>query len=105
MLSIRPANVNDGSELKALILEMGEYERMPVVVSEESLALDGFGPRPKFRVLIAEWDDQPAGYAFFFDCYSTFRGRGLFLRRSLRSRSISGEKGWRRSSFACRRRR
>jgi GNAT superfamily N-acetyltransferase len=79
MLSIRPANVNDVSELKALILEMGEYERMPVVVSEESLALDGFGPRPKFRVLIAEWDDQPAGYAFFFDCYSTFRGRGLFL--------------------------
>jgi GNAT superfamily N-acetyltransferase len=24
-------------------------------------------------------DNQPAGYAFFFNCYSTFRGRGLFL--------------------------
>ena len=79
MLSIRPANLNDVSELKALIHEMGEYERMPVVVTKESLARDGFGPRPEFRVLIAEWDGQPAGYAFFFSCYSTFRGRGLFL--------------------------
>src|SRR6266849_9703259 len=79
MLSIRPANLHDVGELKALIHEMGEYERMPVVVTKESLARDGFGPRPEFRVLIAEWDGQPAGYAFFFYCYSTFRGRGLFL--------------------------
>jgi hypothetical protein len=28
MLSIRPANVNDVSELKALILEMGEKSRI-----------------------------------------------------------------------------
>ena len=79
MLSIRPANLNDVSELKALIHEMGDYERMAVVVTEENLARDGFGPRPVFRVLIAEWDSQTAGYAFFFNCYSTFRGRGLFL--------------------------
>ena len=79
MLSIRPANLNDVGVLKALIHEMAEYERLPVVITEESLARDGFGVRPEFRVLIAEWDGQPAGYAFFFDCYSTFRGRGLFL--------------------------
>ena len=79
MLSILPANLSDVGVLKTLIHEMGEYERLPVVITEESLARDGFGPRPEFRVLIAEWDGQPAGYAFFFDCYSTFRGRGLFL--------------------------
>ncbi len=79
MLSIRPANRNDVEKLKALIHEMGEYERLPVVITEETLARDGFGPRPEFRVLIADWDGQPAGYAFFFNCYSTFRGRGLFL--------------------------
>src|SRR2546428_6414408 len=79
MLSIRPANLHDVGELKALIHEMGEYERMPVIVTKESLARDGFGPRPEFRALLAEWDGQPAGYAFFFNCYSTFRGRGLFL--------------------------
>jgi hypothetical protein len=47
MLSIRPANLHDVGELKALIHEMGEYERMPVVVTKESLARDGFGPRPE----------------------------------------------------------
>ena len=79
MLFIRPANLNDVGVLKALIHEMGEYERLPVVITEESLARNGFGVRPEFRVLIAEWDGEPAGYAFFCECYSTFRGRGLFL--------------------------
>src|ERR1700674_5200817 len=79
MLLIRPAVRNDVDLLKALIHEMGEYERLPVLITEETLERDGFGPRPEFRVLIADWDSQPAGYAFFFNCYSTFRGRGLFL--------------------------
>ena len=65
--------------LKTLISEMGEYERLPVSITEETLARDGFGPRQEFRVLIADLDNQPAGYALFFNCYSTFRGRGLFL--------------------------
>lgn len=79
MLLIRPAVRNDVDLLKALIHEMGEYERLPVLITQETLERDGFGPRPEFRVLIADWDSQPAGYAFFFNCYSTFRGRGLFL--------------------------
>jgi GNAT superfamily N-acetyltransferase len=40
---------------------------------------DGFGPRPKFRTLIAEWNGETAGYALFFDFYSTWQGRQLFL--------------------------
>ncbi len=79
MLSIRSANRNDVTLLKTLIQEMGEYEHLPILITEEALAREGFGPQPEFRVLIAEWDGQPAGYAFFFNCYSTFRGRGLFL--------------------------
>jgi GNAT superfamily N-acetyltransferase len=79
MLSIRPATASDVPLLKSLIHEMAEYERQPVSITEESLARDGFGPRPQFRALIAEWDGKAAGYAFYFDCYSTFRGRGLFL--------------------------
>lgn len=79
MLSIRPANLHDVSALKALIYEMAEYERLPAVTTVEGLARDGFGPRPEFYVLLAEWDGQAAGYAFFFYSYSTFRGRGLFL--------------------------
>jgi GNAT superfamily N-acetyltransferase len=79
MLLIRLAVRSDVHLLKTLIDEMGEYERLPVSISEETLEHDGFGPRQEFRVLIAELDNEPAGYAFFLGCYSTFRGRGLFL--------------------------
>jgi GNAT superfamily N-acetyltransferase len=79
MLNIRQANLKDIPTLLSLIQEMAEYERLPCLVTEQILANDGFGARPKFRVLMAEFDDEPAGYAFFFDSYSTFKGRGLFL--------------------------
>src|SRR5260370_36225342 len=82
MLSIRAANVNDVAMLKALILELAEYERErdQVVTTEADLGRDGFGPQPKFRALIAEWDGRAAGYALFFWFYSTWGGRpGLFL--------------------------
>ncbi len=92
MLSIRPANLNDVRVLKALIHEMGEFEHLPVVITEESLARNGFGSLPEFRVLIAEWDGQPAGYAFFFNCYSPFRGRGLFLEHLFVRAQFRGKK-------------
>ncbi len=80
MLSIRPAIVSDVSLLITLIHEFAAFEHLPVSVTKEDLLRDGFGEHPRFRVLIAEWDRQPAGYAFFFDYYSTFEGRaGLFL--------------------------
>src|SRR6202049_2910888 len=95
MLSIRPATVNDVSLLKNLICELAEYERErdQVVITEAHRVRDGFGPQPKFRALIAEWDGQAAGYAFFFGSYSTWAGRGLFLedlfvREPVRGRGI-----------------
>lgn len=48
-------------------------------------------PQPEFRALIAEWDGQPAGYAFIFNCYSTFRGRGLFLQDLFVRSQLLGE--------------
>ena len=80
MLSIRPAHAGDVSALNALIRELAEFEHLPVSVTDDALLRDGFGERPRFRALMAEWDGKPAGYAFFFDYYSTFEGRaGIFL--------------------------
>ena len=80
MLCVRHARSSDVSLLKTMIHEFAVYERLPVVVTEADLMRGGFGDRPKFRALIAEWDAQPAGYALFFDYYSTFHGRpGIFL--------------------------
>ena len=82
MLSIRPATVHDAALLAAMIRELAEFEHLAHEMSttEADLARDGFGPQPKFRSVIAEWEGQPVGYAVFFDFYSTFQGRaGLFL--------------------------
>jgi len=96
MLSIRAATVNDVALLKDLIYELAEYERErdQVMITEADLVRDGFGPQPKFRALIAEWDGQTAGYALFFGFYSTWEGRpglfleDLFVRQTFRGRGI-----------------
>ncbi|HMJ22447.1 MAG TPA: GNAT family N-acetyltransferase [Terriglobales bacterium] len=80
MLAIRPAHAGDVSVLNMLIRELAQFERLPASVTDVSLLRDGFGEHTKFRALIAEWDAHSAGYALFFDYYSTFEGRaGLFL--------------------------
>jgi GNAT superfamily N-acetyltransferase len=79
MVRIRIARREDVKLLKELIDEMGVHERLSVFADEESLAVDGFGAHPKFSALIAEVDQGVAGYALFFDCYSSFQGRGIFL--------------------------
>jgi len=81
VLSIRPASAEDAGLLRTLIRELADFEREldSVSITETDLVRDGFGADPKFRALIAEWDKQAAGYAFFFHFYSTWQGRQLFL--------------------------
>ena len=95
MLQIRPATVDDVALLRTMIRELAEYEHEfdLVTIREDDLARDGFGPNQRFRALIAEWDGNPAGYALFFDYYTTWVGRGLFLedlfvREAFRKRGI-----------------
>jgi len=81
MLSTRPATIADVPLLRKLIQELAEYERESgaVLITEDELRRDGFGPDPKFRAIIAEQDGQPVGFAVFFTSYSTWTGSGLFL--------------------------
>jgi GNAT superfamily N-acetyltransferase len=68
--------------IQQFIRDLAEYERSPesAVATREDLMRDGFGPAPKYRCVLAEWDGQPAGFAFFFYNYSTWQGRpGLYL--------------------------
>lgn len=81
MLDIRPADIHDAALLNTMIRELAAFERelSLVTIREEDLVRDGFGENPRFRALIAGWHGQPAGYALFFNYFSTWVGRGLYL--------------------------
>ena len=96
MLNIRPATPDDIPLILAFIRELAEYERAPeqAIAKPEDLRRDGWGPEPKFRVVIAEWQGAPAGFALFFYNYSTWQGRAgiyledLFVRPQFRGKGI-----------------
>jgi GNAT superfamily N-acetyltransferase len=93
VVNLREATATDARRLNRLIREMGRHERLAVTSSEARLIADGFGSRAHYRALIAEVDGRLAGYALFFGCYSSFRGRGVFLedvyvRREFRGHGV-----------------
>ena len=100
-LHIRPATPDDVPEMLAFIRELAEYEREPqaAVATAEDLLRDGFGPRPVFQCLIAEWTEdgvtKPAAMALYFPFYSTWRGNAgvhledLFVRPEFRRKGIA----------------
>ena len=96
MLSIHAAGMEDVPLLFEMIRELADSEQAldKLTNTEADLMRDGFVPEPRFRALIANWEEKPAGYALFFDCYSSWRGRQIFLedlfvRAEFRSKGIA----------------
>jgi GNAT superfamily N-acetyltransferase len=96
-LTIRSATRHDVTLMAQLIRELAHYEREPnaAIATEQDLLRDGFDTStPLFQCLIAEWEREPAGFAFFFTTYSTWHGRpgihleDLFVRAHLRGRGV-----------------
>jgi GNAT superfamily N-acetyltransferase len=65
-----------------------------VTASESDFLRHGFGERPFFRTLIAEWSGEVAGFALYFFGFSTWTGgpvlflEDLFVRETHRKRGI-----------------
>lgn len=95
-LTLRPARPEDAATIRQHILELAIYEEAEdqVAVTEADLIRDGFGERPVFECLMAEWEGEPAGFALFFPNYSTWQGRpglyleDLFVRPAFRGKGI-----------------
>ena len=95
-LNIRPSTPDDIALLLELIGELARYERAPeeAVATPDLIHQALFGPRPTAEAIIAEWNEQPAGFALFFHNFSTWLGRpglyleDLFVRETLRGRGI-----------------
>jgi len=93
---LRPATLADVPVILGLVRDLAEYERAPqaVVATEEDFRRHGFGPTPRFSVLLAEEDGRVAGFALWFFTFSTWLGKpglyleDLFVRPELRGRGI-----------------
>jgi GNAT superfamily N-acetyltransferase len=79
--SVRKAVENDIPRILELIKELAQYERAPdeVMATEESMKRDGFGDHPLYEALVAEADGVVSGVAVFYACYSTWKGKLVYL--------------------------
>ena len=81
-LEIVPATEQDVPVIRELICALAEYEKLAhqVTATPERLRETLFGSRPSADVLLARWDGECAGFAVFFETYSTFLAQpGLYL--------------------------
>lgn len=96
MLVIRDAIATDAPVIVEMIRELADFEQQldHVEITPEDLLRDGFGENQHFHALVAEWNDQPVGYAVYFFTYSTWVGRAylfvedVFVRAAFRGKGI-----------------
>jgi GNAT superfamily N-acetyltransferase len=101
-VSIRVAVEKDVPLILSFIRKLADYERLAhqVEASEGTLRTSLFGPSPSAEVLLAFVGDEPAGFALFFQNFSTFVGRpGLYLEDIYVSEGFRG-RGIGRALFA-----
>ena len=80
--TISTVTESDVPVLLAMIRELAEFERLTheLEITADSLRAALFGERPVAAALLARVDGFPAGYAVYFQTFSTFVGRsGIFL--------------------------
>lgn len=81
-LRIREAVAADAPLVLRFIQALAEYERLrdACVATLEDIERTVFGPDAVPRVLIAEWEGEPVGFALYVRNYSTFLARpGIWL--------------------------
>jgi GNAT superfamily N-acetyltransferase len=95
-ITLRFATIDDVELILVFIKQLAGYEKMAdQVVADEALLRETlFGERQVAEVIIATYDEEPAGFALFFHNFSTFLGRpgiyleDLFVVPKLRGRGI-----------------
>lgn len=78
---IRKGEEKDMQSVLDLITELAVFEKEPdaVDISVADLLSDGFSENPKFKIFVAEQENQIIGIALFYERYSTWKGRTIHL--------------------------
>lgn len=94
--TLRVATRDDVPLITRLIQELAEYEKLAhtCVADDESVGKNLFGERPAAEVVLAFIGEEPAGFALYFENYSTHLSRrgmhleDLYVREHLRGRGV-----------------
>jgi GNAT superfamily N-acetyltransferase len=80
-LLIRRGEEEDVEAVLELVKELALYEKAlhEVTVSKETMLKDGFGEDKIYDMFVAEISGKIVGAAIYFDKYSTWKGRCVYL--------------------------
>jgi GNAT superfamily N-acetyltransferase len=80
-VEIRKGLIEDLDSVLSLVKELAVYEKAPdeVTLTLEELRADGFGPNSIYDLFVAEQESKVIGIALYYEKYSTWKGRSLFL--------------------------
>lgn len=92
-LKIRKAQKSDCAVMLQLIQELAVFENAKdeAQLRVENLEEDGFGKQPIFDAFVAEIGEEVIGMALFYEKYSTWKGRSLYLEDLIVSESQRGK--------------
>jgi GNAT superfamily N-acetyltransferase len=78
---IRKGEEKDVQSVLNLITELAVFEKEPnaVEITVADLLKDGFSKNPKFKLFVAEQENNIIGIALFYERYSTWKGKTIHL--------------------------
>lgn len=90
---IRVAEKKDLPSVLQLIKELAAYEKAPleVINTLQQMEEDGFGAHPAFLAHVAELDNHIVGAAIYYQAYSTWKGKYIYLDDIIVTASCRGK--------------
>ena len=91
--TIRKGTSEDVPALYGLIKELALYEKAPeqVTLTLDELKEDGFGENPIYALFVAEINTEIVGIALYYEKYSTWQGRCIYLEDIVVTESERGK--------------
>lgn len=92
-IDIRLAKIEDCEGIYSLIKELAIFVKAEdrLKITAEQLALDGFSEKPAFKAFVAEENSEIIGTAIFFEKYSTWKGKAIYLEDLVVKESCRGK--------------
>jgi GNAT superfamily N-acetyltransferase len=95
-LQIRKARKSDFENVFKLIIELAHFEKLqpPDKSAKNRLLRDSFGKSKINNILVAQFENEIVGYAFYFFTYSSFLARktlyleDIFISQNYRNKGI-----------------